>query len=81
MRTYIERVRDQAPEAPNAKVREEVLDKPLKPRNLDLYYGHLHIECYYFCLQYEDHFEIAGSLGHKRVPFAAGFLKDRILNR
>ncbi len=39
------------------------------------------MECYYFCQQCEDHFKVAGSLGHKRVPFAAGFLKDRILNQ
>ncbi len=39
------------------------------------------MECYYICQQCEDHFEVAGFLGHKRVPFAAGFLKDRILNR
>ncbi len=38
------------------------------------------MECYYFCQQCEDHFEVAGLLGHKRVLFAAGFLKDRILN-
>ncbi len=39
------------------------------------------MECYYFCQQCENHFEVAGSLGHKRVRFAVGFLKDRILNR
>ncbi len=86
MRTCIERVRDQAPAAPAAlaapaaKARDDI-DRPLNPRNPDLYYGHLHMECSYFCQQCEDDFEVAGSLGHKRVFFAAGFLKDHILNR
>ena len=80
MRTCIERVWDQVPIAPNGKAREDTLDRPLKPRNPDLYYGHLHIECYYFCQQCKDYFEVAGSLGHKRVPFAARFLKDCIVN-
>ncbi len=80
MRTCIKRIRDQVPVAPNAKAREEALDKLLKPRNPDLYYGHLHMECYYFCQQCEDHFEVVGSLVHKHVPFAAGFLKGHILN-
>ncbi len=57
------------------------IDRPLKPRYPDLYYGNLHMECYYFCQQCKDYFEIAGSLSHKRIPFAAEFLKDCILNR
>ncbi len=82
MRTYIEKVQDQAPAAPAALIAEagDDTDRPLKPRNPDLYYGNSNMECYYFCQQCEEHFEVAGSLGHKRVPFAAGFLKDRILN-
>ncbi len=82
MRTYIEMVWDQvlvALAAPAAEARDDT-NRPLKPWNPDLYYGNLHMECYYFCQQCEDHFEVAGSLGHKRVFFAAGFLKNRILN-
>ncbi len=82
MRTCIKKVRDQAlaaPVAPAAEARDDT-DRPLKPRNPDLYYNHLHMEYYYFCQQCKDHFEIAGSLGHKRIPFAADFLKDCILN-
>ncbi len=84
--TCIERVRNQAPvalaasAAPTLEVRDDA-DRPLKPRNPDLYYGHLHMKCYYFCQQCEDHFEVAESLGHQRIPFAAGFLKERILNQ
>ncbi len=85
IRTCIEKVRAQAPAAltapaPDVKARDGT-DRPLKPRNPDLYYGNLHMECYYFCQQCEDNFEVAGSLGHKLVLFATGFLKDRILNR
>ncbi len=39
------------------------------------------MECYYFCQQYKNYFEIIRSLSHKCVPFATGFLKDRILNQ
>ncbi len=51
MRTCIERVRDQAPAAPAAPAAEtkDKTDRLLKPRNPDLYYGNLHMECYYFC--------------------------------
>ncbi len=39
------------------------------------------MECYHFCQQYEDHFETAAAKGHKRVLFAASFLKSGILHR
>lgn len=80
MRTYIEMVRDQAATALTAKTREKVLDRPLKPQNPDLYYGHLHLECYFY-QQYEGHSIVAGLLGHRRVSFAACFLMDYILNQ
>ncbi len=62
MRTFMERT--QAPAAPAtpaalAAEAKDDTDRPLKPRNPDLYYGHLHMECYYFCQQCEDHFEVA----------------------
>ena len=60
---------------------EDVSDRPLKARNPDLYYGNLYMKSYYFCQQYEDHFETAGAKDHKSIPFAATFLKDRIFNR
>ncbi len=83
MRTCIEKVRDQAPAAPVVPVAEarDNTDRPLKPRNPDLYYGHLHMKCYYICQQCKDHFEVARSLSHKHVRFAAVFLKERILNQ
>ncbi len=86
MRTCIKKVRDQAQVAPAALAAPAVeardnTDRSIKPQNPDLYYGNLHMECYYFCQQCEDHFEVVGSLGHKRILFAEGFLKARILNR
>ena len=62
------------------KPREDTSDRSLKARSPDLYYCNLHIECYYFCQQYKDHFKSAGAKSHKRIPFAATFLKDCILN-
>ncbi len=82
MWSCIERVRDQtlaALVAPATKAKDNT-NRSLKPWNLDLYYSHLHMEYYYFCLQCKDHFKFIGSLGQKRVPFAIGFLRDCILN-
>ena len=78
MQTCIERVRDQAP---NAKVRKDILDRLVKPQNANLYYSHFHMKCYYFCQQCEDYFKVARFLDHKRLHFTAGFRKDRIVNR
>ncbi len=39
------------------------------------------MECYYFCQKCKDHFDTTGAKSHKRVPFAASFVKDRILYR
>lgn len=58
MRTCIKRVRDQVPVTLSAKARKEALDRSLKPQNLDLYYGQLHMKCYNCYQQYKDHFEI-----------------------
>ncbi len=51
MRIYIEKVRDYTPAAPAALAAEakDNTNRLLKLRNLDLYHGHLYIECYYFC--------------------------------
>ncbi len=79
MPTCIEKVRGQAPAITERK--EETSDRLLKAKNPDLYYGNSHIECYYFCQQCEDHFETAGAKDHRRLPFAASFLKEKILFR
>ena len=37
--------------------------RSLKAKVLDVYYRKLHIDCYYFCQQCENHFETAGATG------------------
>lgn len=76
MQAYIEDCRNPTPS--KAQEQKDALNKPLKARNPDLYYGNLHMECYYFSQQCEDHLEIAGAKSHKRIPFVAFFLKDKI---
>ena len=49
--------------------------QPLKAQFPDLYYSNLHINCYRFCQQYEDHFGTAGAKGPNRIPFTALFLR------
>ena len=46
----------------------------LKARFPDLYYGNSHMDCYWFCYQYKDHFETALAKEPKGIPFAALFL-------
>ena len=57
---------------------DEASDRPLKARNPDLYYRSSHMECYHFYRQCKHHFETADAKGHKRVPYAALFLRERI---
>lgn len=52
--------------------------KVFKAHNSNLYYGSLHIECYYFCRQCEDNFDTANTMGYQCVSFATLFLRDRI---
>ena len=44
----------------------------------DLYYEKSHMDCYQFCQQCENHFEIAGATGPNRISFAASFLHGPI---
>ena len=53
-------------------------DRAHKAQSPDVYYRSLRIKYYYFCRQCEDYFDTAGATGHKRVPFAASFVWDRI---
>ena len=34
-----------------------------KAQTPETYWDKSYIECYYFCQQYEDHFEISGTIG------------------
>ena len=49
MRTFIKKAQVLAAlVTPAAKTRNNT-NRPLKPQNPNLYYGHLYIKCYYFC--------------------------------
>ena len=50
-------------------------EQPLKTWFPDLYYRNLHLDCYCFCQQCEDHFETAGANKPNRVSFATSFLR------
>ena len=52
----------------------EPREQPFKVQFLDPYYGNLHIDCYLFCQQCEDHFKTAGAKWLNRNPFATWFL-------
>ena len=56
MKTYLEA---RTPTQIAAKIDAEPCERPLKPWGPDLYYGDLHINCYRFCQQCEDHFDTA----------------------
>lgn len=74
MQTCIKKVRDQTPPLTLADFRDKALDKTLKAKNPNLYYGNLNIECYYFCQQYKDRFETIRAKKYKRISFVALFL-------
>ena len=56
----------------------EPKEQSLKARFPDLYFEKLHLDCYRFCQQCEDHFDIAKSNGKNRTPFAASFFRHSI---
>lgn len=67
-----------APAAPaDAKIN---YDRFVKPWNPKIYYGNLHIECYYFCQQCKEFFKMTRSLSYKCIAFAVGFPADYNLN-
>ena len=52
----------------------ELRERPLKARTPETNTGKFHMDCYYFCQQYEDYFETSGATGINRTPFAATFV-------
>ena len=59
----------------------ELQEKPFKAWFADLYYGNLHMNCYWFCQQCKDHFEIARAKRPNRIPFAASFLHGSVIQQ
>ena len=49
---------NQGPRQPPAEC-----ERPLKAKVPEMYNSKLHMDCYYFCQQYEDYFETAGATG------------------
>ena len=47
----------------------------------EIYYGKLHMDCYYFCQQCKDYFETSEATRAARTPFAAFFLYENISMR
>ena len=76
MKAYLEA---QTPALTAAEMDAEPRERPLKARLPDLYYGDSHIECYWFCQQCKDHFNIARAKGLNQIPFAPSFLHEKAL--
>ena len=50
----------------------------LKAKTPDTYFGISHINCYYFCQQCENYFEISGNTEMNHTPFTATFFRSII---
>ena len=61
-----------------AQVLAELQERIFKARTPETYWDKSHIECYYFCQQYKDHFEISGATGMNSIMFAASFFRGYI---
>ena len=72
MKVFIETTQAQA------QALAEPRERPLKARTPETYSGKSHIDCYHFCQQCEDYFEISGATGMNRTPFIAIFLRGAI---
>ena len=54
-------------------------ERPIKAQFSDLYYGNSHFDCYRFCQQYEDHFDIAGANRFNQILFATLFFRGLVV--
>ena len=75
MKTYLEA------QTQTAQGQAEPQKQPLKAWFPNLYWGNLHMDCYRFCQQCEDHFKTAGAKKSNRIPFAASFLRGGVTQR
>ena len=71
MKAYLKS--NQRPRQPPAK-----REQPFKAKISKLYYSKLHMDCYHFCQQCKDHFEIAEATRANWTPFAVFFLCKNI---
>ena len=80
MKAYLENQnQNQAPSL--APIQAKLWEQPLKARFPDLYYGNSHLDCYRFCQQCEDHFNIARASMPNRISFTALFFHGSIVLR
>ena len=56
----------------------EPQEHSLKAKTSETYSGKSHIDCYYFCQQYEDYFETSDATRMNRTSFATTFLRGAI---
>ena len=61
-------------ETTKAQTLVEPRDCPLKVKIQNIYFGKSNMDCYYFCQQYKDYFEISGATGINCTLFATIFL-------
>ena len=61
-----------------AQALAEPRKRSLKAKTSETYSRKSHIDCYHFCQQCEDYFEISGATGMNRILFAATFLHGAI---
>ena len=56
------------------EIEPEPCEQSFKAQFSDLFYGILHIDCYWFYHQYKNYFETAGAQGPNKILFEALFL-------
>ena len=56
----------------------EPQEQLLKIKSLETYSKKSHMDCYHFCQQCEDYFEISSTIGINRTLFAALFFRSTI---
>ena len=61
-----------------AQALAEPQEQLLKARSLEIYSRKSHMDSYYFCQQYENHFETSSATGMNRTPFVVLFLRSII---
>ena len=61
-----------------AQTLAEPQKRPLKAKTSETYWGKSHMDFYYFCQQYEDHFKTSSATGINRTRFAAILFHDPI---
>ena len=65
-------------ETTQAREQLEPQERPFKARTPETYSGKSYMDCYHFCCQCEDYFEISGAIGMNCTLFAATFFYGAI---